>query len=178
MSGRLRIQIKDLKPTEKTSMGNVSLDGKDYPCLGGLNQYILNCEKAICSVKARFEYPQMKAQCWREKDIDNRFRPELKRMKGYGNVYAIFEFRKGDCSNCNIVYIGTSRKYDLDGRIKEHLVKAADTTYSKLECVKFSVWRGFNIAISYILVEPDNLRFFVEQELIEKLDPPWNKRRG
>ena len=156
-------------------MGSVELNGNTYPALDGLGQCVMDCERDICCTRTRFEYPTMKAQRWREEDISDKFRSTFKCMNGHGSVYAILGCQERECE---LTYIGTRNKLNLYGRIEEHLVKKSDSTSSALERVKSSVWRGSGIEISYILVEPDNLRLFVEQELIEKLNPPWNKRRG
>ena len=156
-------------------MGDENSNGCNYPYPGQLKKYILDCKEEISREKIPFNYPPMDGQSWPEKEIADKFDSEFKHMNGCGNVYAIFECRD---NNYEIKYIGTSKKTKLDKRIKQHLVKKPGRTSSKLECVKSSVHSGVCIAISYILVKPDNLRLFVERELIEQIDPPWNKRKG
>ena len=158
-------------------MRNVSLDRISYPCPEGLDKYVKACKETICCMKTRFKYPRMDAQCWNEEHLSKMFNSKFECIKDYGNVYAIL-LRCHEGCRWKVVYIGTRKKSEIGKRVKEHLVKKSDSTSSKLECVKSSVWKGIDIAISYILVEPENLRLFVEQELIEQLDPPWNKRRG
>ena len=166
--------------TEHTGMRSVSLDGTSCPGLEGLDKYAKVCKEAICCEKRKFihlEYPKMNDKCWGEEELSDKFNPKLECIRDCGNVYAILRKRHGNC-RWKVVYIGTRMKNEIGKRVKEHIVKKPDSTSSKLECVKSSVWNGFDIAISYILIEPENLRLFVEQELIQQLDPPWNKRRG
>ena len=74
------------------------------------------------------------------------------------------------------MYVGQRKSPSLKERIVQHLVKKNERTGSMLEAVKTAVSDGREAAISYVLVEPESLRLFVEEAIIasNKAHLPWN----
>ena len=96
-----------------------------------------------------------------------------------GNLYAIFAGSGNGAWTPR--YVGTISLGELRKRIKEHLVDNKGTK-SKLCEVKREVSNDSRIAISYVTIEPGNLREYIEKRIIseERGRLPgrlsWNKK--
>lgn len=76
-----------------------------------------------------------------------------------------------------VQYVGEAK--NIRSRLRQHLIYKSAKTGSKLAEVTAESSKGKNISVSYILVEPAQFRFAVEQGLIGNLTDngsalPWN----
>ncbi|MDN3660370.1 hypothetical protein [Vibrio agarivorans] len=60
-------------------------------------------------------------------------------------------------------------------RIRNHLITKHEKTGSKLQNIKQAVSGGCQVSVSFISIEPESLRNTIEEELIKKYSPEWNK---
>lgn len=96
----------------------------------------------------------------------------LGKLRNNGNVYALFLQAK-DLTEWVPTYVGKSARTYLRSRISNHLIGKHEKTGSKLDEVRQAVLAGRKIGISYILVEPEELRGYVEEKLIPLVEG-WN----
>lgn len=99
----------------------------------------------------------------------------LSKIKNSANVYAIFvEERNGLWEP---VYIGQRKASGIKERIIQHLIKKDKRTGSKLDNIKDCVNRGIGIGLKFIKVEPESMRLYIEEMLINnnKSRLKWNK---
>ena len=98
----------------------------------------------------------------------------LSTIKNKANIYAIFIFENDEWK---VKYVGQRKASDINQRIKQHLVSKSDKTSSKLKEVREAVSRGQKIGLSFIKVDNEFLRTFVEQKIIYKNKDilVWNK---
>jgi hypothetical protein len=82
----------------------------------------------------------------------------------------------GDNENWSTVYVGERKSSGLRERITQHLITKDHRTGSMLKAVKTAVAAGQKIGVSFIMVEPESLRLFVEETIIAKHKNklPWN----
>ena len=94
------------------------------------------------------------------------------------NVYMLFTAIKGS-SDYRLRYIGKTKRKLARQRIRNHLFKKNDGTGAKLEKVKLHVKSGGSVKISWVLIEPESLRNWAEEELII-LHPEadWNRENA
>jgi predicted small secreted protein len=73
-------------------------------------------------------------------------------------------------------YIGQSKSIEARNRLSNHLIKKDKNTGAKLQFVKQHIEKGGKIKVSHILIEPESLRHYIEEELIKKhsVDLDWN----
>ena len=76
------------------------------------------------------------------------------------------------------MYVGERKADGLRSRITEHLIKKDHKTGSKLAEIQAAVANGLEIGLSFIRVEPQSLRLFVEETIIvnNKSKLPWNSQ--
>ena len=100
---------------------------------------------------------------WDADEISRMNEDLLRDLAGAGNVYAIFV---GEGEEWLARYVGQRKREKLGARLRQHLVKAHKRTGSKLEKVQAAVRDGKRIGISYVLIEPEPLRHYVEESII------------
>ena len=131
---------------------------------------------------ALFKYPDdCSKEHWPIRDIGETYKCFRKEHLGKGNVYAIWTGESGNVESWSPRYVGQRKSGALGARIRAHLVNKGKKTGSQLKNVKESVSCGLEIAVSFIMVEPETLRCYVEEEIInsernasaQRLD--WNK---
>lgn len=88
-------------------------------------------------------------------------------LKNSGNVYSIYLKDKG-ASSWKPVYVGQRKKSYLRQCITEHLITKSKRTGSVLEPIKAEVTAGNSVAFSYIKVEPESMRRYVEEVILSK----------
>ena len=101
----------------------------------------------------------------------------LKSLAGCGNVYALFV---GECDQWTAMYVGQRKSEKLRERMRQHLVKKHKKTGSQLQQVQRAVANGQKIGISYVLIEPDALRHYMEESIIAARSDgelPWNRHQ-
>ena len=143
-----------------------------------LDVFARRCETVLLRCPEEFKFPpkidvnnwsayESKIRC-----INKNF---LERLHCNGNVYAIHS-RSQNCDPWNLMYVGKSLSNILSSRIISHFVKKSDKTRSKLEEVQDKIAKGYKVGVSYIKIEPENLRGIVENRIIQSKKPPWNKQ--
>ena len=101
----------------------------------------------------------------------------LNDVKGKGGVYAIFSDEKSK-NYWTLKYIGqTKGKYSRQ-RIINHLFGKNKKTGAQLDRVIKAVKNGENLAISFVVISPEELRTYVEEKLIKTYEYylEWNKQ--
>lgn len=144
----------------------------------GLEQFAAKCCKALLVRNPiEFKYPQgTSLTAWSVEEIRSLNKPVLDGLNGNGNVYAIYTSNVGEQDQWTPVYVGQRKSTSLRGRLAQHLITKSEQTGSMLEAVKTSVSDGHRIGISYIKVEPESLRLYVEETIISQQKDmlPWN----
>jgi predicted small secreted protein len=141
----------------------------NYPNTDDLNTFLIYCEAQLLDEKSKKEvkYPDSCISKWNCDGILNANKALLKELSGSANVYAIFTANK-DSTNYTLKYIGQSESKLAKARLTNHLIQKNGKTGAKLEEVKKHIQSGGKIKISWILVKPESLRHFIEEELIGK----------
>lgn len=141
-----------------------------------LETFAIECGTALLSTPpmeiVRFP-PDCSDIIWCEATIKELNRPWLGRLRNNGNVYALF-LRAADQAEWVPMYVGKSARTYLRSRITNHLIGKHAMTGSKLDEVRAAILNGQAIGISYILVEPEELRGYVEEKSIQRLEG-WNR---
>lgn len=142
----------------------------------GLDQFANECASAlIVDSPIPFLYPEnCNLTNWPIDEIKELNDSILKNLRGAGNVYALYTRRPNE--NWSVVYVGQRKSAGLRERITQHLVNKDVRTGSMLEAVKTAISDGREMAISFIQVEPESLRLYVEETIISKNKAhlPWN----
>ncbi|MCC6758003.1 MAG: hypothetical protein IT395_00035 [Candidatus Omnitrophica bacterium] len=173
----LRLLMKRLKDLEKAGQQ----DGMKIPiCSGpaGLDKFADECAKKLFSgIKHQFFFPNEGSH---NEQLDNA--QILGGLRNQANVYAIFVRNKKSEkeSDWEKMYVGQRKCSGIRERITQHLIKKHSKTGSMLKKVKKAVLKGKEVGLSFIKVEPEPLRLFVEETIIAKhnnkykKDLPWN----
>lgn len=144
----------------------------------GLDEFSDECATELFSeVMNEFKYPtRCSLENWPIKEIKKQNEVFLKSLRHAGNVYAIFLRSHGKNNEWVKVYVGERKSSGLRDRISQHLIDKNHQTGSMLEAVKTAVSMGKKIGVSFIKVEPESLRLYVEETIIRKHkhDLPWN----
>ncbi len=144
----------------------------------GLGEFAEECLSAlIVSSPIEFEYPDgCSFEYWPVNEIRSHNKELLDNLRNNGNVYALYTKKTTESSLWTPAYVGQRKSASLRERITQHLVTKNERTGSKLEDVKKAVSGGNKIAISYIKVNPESLRLYVEETIIAKRKEtlPWN----
>jgi hypothetical protein len=142
----------------------------------GLDEFANECASAlIVDSPIQFFYPD---DCnftnWPIEEIKQLNDETLKSLRRAGNVYALYLRRAGE--SWSVVYVGQRKSAGLRERITQHLVNKNVRTGSMLKAVKTAISDGREMGISFILVEPESLRLYVEETIISKnkTQLPWN----
>lgn len=112
---------------------------------------------------------------WNVDQISKTNRNLLRNLAHCGNVYALFV---GECEQWTAMYVGQRKCEKLGERMRQHLVRAQ--TGSQIERVQKAVAEGKRVGISYVLIEPDALRHYVEESIIAMRavgELPWNSHQ-
>ena len=155
------------------------MDGQVFKAPAWTDAFVRDCHKGLLSgPPARFAYPKLsRADRWPVEEIGRRYASFREHCLGIGNVYAIWtrDPRKGESWRPR--YVGERRSEYLAARIRDHLVNKGERTGSQLGNVQRAVFDGSEIAVSCIMVRPEELRLYVEAAILKlesRLD--WNKQ--
>ena len=145
-----------------------------------LMKFAFACKEALLVEKRNFclvEFPtECSNQSWPAKKIRDSNSQFLKSLRGNGNIYAILT-QESRSTDWDAKYVGQRKSDNLKERIEQHLVYRGKKTSSKLDNVKKAVFEGQQVAVTYIKVEKESLRHFVEEEIIgaaESGELAWN----
>ena len=143
----------------------------------GLDEFADECaSELLVDSPTQFHYPE---NCnftnWPIDEIKELNDETLKSLRGAGNVYALYSRRPDE--SWSVVYVGQRKSAGLRERITQHMVNKDVRTGSMLEAVKTAISDGREMAISFIQVEPESLRLYVEETIISKNKAKlkWNK---
>jgi hypothetical protein len=111
-------------------------------------------------------------------DYDN-LKLILSKLKFTPNIYAIYVKEKKSKAWC-IKYIGQRKATEFQNRMREHFSKHHEKTGSQLKHINGAIKDGKDIGVKFLGVQPDGLRKYYEEELINHFskDLEWNKQKG
>ena len=143
-----------------------------FPNIEILEKFKDTCNNSLLSEKIRINYSLANKNWMNDKDINNACAKDLETINqniynDTKNVYAIFE-------NDILVYIGKTKSNLAKERLKNHLFYKHKKTGSKLKYIKKAIQEYSTIDISFIYIEPESLRNYIEEELIIQHKPRWN----
>ena len=157
----------------RASMPTTTLSGPS-----GLEEFAETCAQALFSeAPHQFVFPDgCGLQHWPVDEIKSANEAFLKTLRHRANVYALSVRSLGENESWSTVYVGERKSPGLRERITQHLITKDHRTGSMLEAVKTAVAAGQEIGVSFIKVEPESLRLFVEETIISKhkQELPWN----
>jgi len=143
-----------------------------------LDSFLSECEKWLLDGRRRklIDYSSH-ALYWNGDKLKALNSKVLKEFAEEANVYAIFSKKPNE--EFRLRYIGQTKSSGAGARLTNHLFKKNDNTGAKLKKVKEHVKSGGSIAVSWIPLESESLRHYIEEELIvehcDKLD--WNLKK-
>ncbi|HHK8521761.1 TPA: hypothetical protein ACQYCU_004485 [Vibrio parahaemolyticus] len=146
----------------------------EFEGIASLEAMVDKCEKHLFSKTNRkvVRYRQEYLAEWLSDELKEDNEKLLKDLSGSANVYAIFESKNG--KTFQVKYIGQTKQKGARTRLTNHLIKKHEKTGAKLQRVMDSVRSGNDICISWVQIEPESLRHYVEEKLIEKHSLEWN----
>lgn len=151
-----------------------------YDQLKSLEEYLKNVEAALLQEEARisFKYPQQSISPWNSLQLDAENKSILDLVAGFANVYAIFTAPR-DSNVFALRYIGKTTKKLARQRVRNHLIKKSERTGAKLESIVTHVQSGGLVKISWVPIEPESLRNYIEEELISRhKEADWNRENA
>lgn len=102
----------------------------------------------------------------------------LSKLRNNANLYAIY-VRRSNNGKWMPMYVGERKSDGMRERITQHLINKNTATGSKLAEVKEVIRSGCSIGVSFIKVEPESLRLYVEENIINNSSADiliWNKQ--
>ncbi|WP_429062241.1 hypothetical protein [Aeromonas veronii] len=136
----------------------------------GLDEFSDACaEKLIIENPIEIKYPDdCSLTNWPVDKIKELNKSTLDSLRNSGNVYTLYTKDKNTGSAWIPMYVGQRKSEFLRDRMTQHLIKKCDGTASMFNAIKDAVLNKKTIAISYIKVEPESLRLYVEETIIAK----------
>ncbi len=151
-----------------------------YEEIETLEKYLSSVEVALLRDDARslIAYPKESVSPWNTKQLDTANQQILDDVSGSANIYAIFTAPK-ESSTFSLKYIGKTTRKLARQRVRNHLIKKNKQTGSKLERIMAHVQSGGLVKISWLKIEPESLRNYVEEELINRhKEADWNRENA
>jgi len=146
----------------------------------GLEELVEACANDLFSqVQYEFIFPTgCSLHSWPVSEIRAANDVLLRSLRNRGNVYALFVRAPGEVASWTKMYVGERKSSGLRDRITQHLIDKHEKTGSMLEAVKTAVSNGSAIGLSFVKVQPESLRLYVEEAIIakHKAELPWNTR--
>ena len=134
-----------------------------------LSVFVKKCSHALFTrVQYQFFFPNgCSEESWPADVIKSQNAFFLKNLIRRANVYAIF-IRPSESEDpwCP-VYVGQRESLWLRERITQHFIKKSEKTSSMLEKIKNAVTANKEIGLSFIKIEPESLRLYVEKTIIK-----------
>lgn len=150
-----------------------------YREIESLEEFLDQVDQSLMADDRRVElsYPDSSQSPWNADDI-GRQRVILSELSGAANVYAIFTAKKNS-ERFSLRYIGKTTRKLARQRIRNHLIKKHERTGAKLKEVERHIKVGGKLAISWVEIEPESLRNYIEEELIRRYpDANWNRENA
>ncbi|NMF90997.1 GIY-YIG nuclease family protein [Aromatoleum petrolei] len=151
-----------------------------YEQLQSLEEFLTDVEAALLSEEARtpVKYSPHNIAPWNAAQIDAENQGLLNSVSGAANVYAIFTAPK-NTNEFTLRYIGKTTKKLARQRIRNHLITKNEKTGAKLWKIISHVQAGGAVKISWVSVEPESLRNYIEEELINlHKGADWNRENA
>lgn len=148
-----------------------------YEQIETLEAYLETVEAALLGEDCRLQVLYMGEHVlpWDAEKIEQENLELLDKATGRANVYAIFTASK-DSHDFSLRYIGKTTRKLARQRVRNHLVKKHVKTGAKLEKIVAHVQSGGLVKISWVRIEPESLRNYVEEELIRRhRNADWNR---
>lgn len=149
----------------------------EYDQILSLEAYRDAVEKELLQIERwqHISYPERATVLWSVDQLERLNEHVLKMVAGNANVYAIF-VRQSGAESYQLRYIGKTTNRLARQRIRNHLIAKHAKTGSVLDKVKEVVKAGGAISISWVKVEPESLRNYLEEELIKRHpEAYWNR---
>ncbi|MCA1772171.1 MAG: hypothetical protein LC677_05950 [Halomonas sp.] len=128
--------------------------------------------------RVELSYPNSSLSPWNADDIGRANEQILSALSGAANVYAIFTAPRNS-EVFSLRYIGKTKKKLARQRIRNHLIKKHEKTGAKLKQVEEHIKIGGKLAISWVGIEPESLRSYIEEELIRRYPAAdWNRENA
>lgn len=157
----------------------------DIPSLSfqDLHDFTLECEEQLLIKNpCEFIYPDGVRKndeslwCKHISKIKEINKEVLANLRHNANLYAIYT-RDSKQDIWQVVYVGERKSEGMRERMTQHLIKKNTATGSKLDEVKEVVRSGGFIGVSFLKVQPESLRLYVEEHIISNNRDTliWNK---
>lgn len=151
-----------------------------YDQILSLEAYRDAVEKELFNVDSwqHVSYPERATVIWNVDQLVKLNEHVLKMVAGNANVYAIF-VRQSGAESYQLRYIGKTTNKLARQRIMNHLIKKHTKTGAMLDKVKEVVGAGGGVSISWVKIEPESLRNYLEEELIKRHpEACWNRENS
>ena len=152
----------------------------EYKEIITLEKFLTEVEASLLLEENRFQvaYPSKSISPWNSEELVEANEQLLAAASGNANVYAIFTAAKGS-DYFSLRYIGKTTRKLARQRIKNHLIKKSEGTGAKLQQVAAHVLSGGAVKISWAKIQPESLRNYVEEELINRhKEADWNRENA
>lgn len=151
-----------------------------YEELQSLENYLSKVEVALLKEDARMpvNYPEQSITPWSAAELDAKNQSLLNSVSGVANVYVIFTASKGT-NDFSLRYIGKTTRKLARQRIRNHLITKNAKTGAKLWKIISHVQSGGVVKLSWATIEPESLRNYIEEELINRhKEADWNRENA
>jgi hypothetical protein len=151
-----------------------------YRHIESLEEFLDQVDQKLMSEDRQIQlsYPENSVSPWSADSIGLANESILSELAGAANVYAIFT-ASGSSECFALRYIGKTTKKLARQRIRNHLIKKHEKTGAKLKDVERHIKAGGKLAISWVGVEPESLRNYIEEELIRRhTNADWNRENA
>jgi hypothetical protein len=151
-----------------------------YQHIESLEDFLDQADQRLMAADHRIQlsYPNSSLSSWNAGEISLANDLILNELSGSANVYAIFT-ATSNSEQFALRYIGKTTKKLARQRIRNHLIKKHERTGAKLREVEQLIKAGGRIAISWVGIEPESLRNYIEEELIRRYpNADWNRENA
>jgi len=151
-----------------------------YEELQSLENYLSKVEAELLKEDARMpvNYPEQSITPWSAAELDAINQSLFNSVSGVANVYVIFTAPKGT-NDFSLRYIGKTTRKLARQRIRNHLITKNAKTGAKLWKIISHVQSGGVVKLSWATIEPESLRNYIEEELINRhKEADWNRENA
>lgn len=151
-----------------------------YEQLQSLEEFLSNVETELLKDEAGklVNYSKQNISPWNADKIDTDNQDLLNSVSGSANIYAIFIAPKNS-NKFTLRYIGKTTKKLARQRVRNHLITKNEKTGAKLWEIISHVQAGDSVKLSWVSIEPESLRNYVEEELIHRhKEANWNRENA
>jgi hypothetical protein len=152
----------------------------EYKEIKTLEKFLNEVETELLMEQNRLlvAYPLASISPWNADELGAANENILAEASRNANVYAIFTATKGS-ESFSLRYIGKTTRKLARQRIRNHLIKKNEKTGAKLQHVADHVLSGGAVKISWVKIQPESLRNYVEEELINRHEEAdWNRENA